>query len=134
MGFTALDGLPMPTRVGAIDPGVVLYLFREKGFSAPQLEKCLYEESGLLGVSGVSGDVRALEASEDPRAVEALEFFAYRIVREIGAMTAALGGVNALVFTGGIGENAAAIRARTFGHAATETWCAAEWTKFKELV
>ncbi len=111
MGFTALDGLPMATRVGAIDPGVLLYLLNERGLSVAELERCLYEESGLLGVSGISGDVRALEASDDPRAAEALDFFAYRIAREIGALTVALGGLDALVFTAGIGENSQKVRA-----------------------
>lgn len=112
MGFTALDGLPMATRVGAIDPGVLLHLLKERGLTIAELERCLYEESGLLGVSGISGDVRALEASEDPRAAEALDYFAYRIAREVGALTAALGGLDALVFTAGVGENSHGVRAR----------------------
>lgn len=112
MGFTALDGLPMATRVGAIDPGVLLHLLKERGLSIAELERCLYEESGLLGVSGISGDVRALEASEDPRAAETLDYFAYRIAREVGALTVALGGLDALVFTAGIGENSQGVRAR----------------------
>jgi len=112
MGFTALDGLPMATRVGAIDPGVLLYLLNARRLSVGELERCLYEESGLLGLSGISGDVRALEASPDPRAAEALDFFAYRIAREVGALTVALGGLDALIFTAGIGENSPGVRAR----------------------
>jgi len=112
MGFSALDGLPMGTRSGALDPGVLLYLTACEGLDAGQLEDLLYHRSGLLGVSGVSGDVRELLASDDPRAAEALDLFVYRIGRELGSLAAALGGLDAVVFTGGIGENAAAIRAR----------------------
>jgi acetate kinase len=118
MGFTALDGLPMGTRCGAIDPGVLLYLMDRHGMDARVLEKLLYHESGLLGVSGVSSDMRALLASPDPRAAEALDLFVYRIGRELGSLTAALGGLDALVFTAGIGENAAPIRARVCRDAA----------------
>jgi acetate kinase len=112
MGFTAVDGLPMGTRCGALDPGVLLYLMDRHGLDARALEKLIYQQSGLLGVSGISSDMRTLLASPDPRAAEALDLFVYRIGRELGSLTAALGGLDALVFTGGIGENAAAIRAR----------------------
>ena len=111
MGFTALDGLVMGTRCGAIDPGVLLYLM-ERGMDAAALQNLLYEESGLLGVSGLSSDMRELLESTDPRAAEAVDLFVYRIGRELGSMAAALGGLDAVVFTGGIGENAAAIRER----------------------
>jgi acetate kinase len=112
MSFTPLDGLVMGTRCGAIDPGVLLYLMERHGLTASDLARLLYEESGLLGVSGVSSDMRELLASSDPRAAEAVELFVYRVGRELGSMAAALGGLDALVFTGGIGENAAVIRAR----------------------
>ncbi|MBI3775016.1 MAG: acetate/propionate family kinase [Gammaproteobacteria bacterium] len=112
MGFTPLDGLMMGTRCGALDPGVVLHLQRERGTSLAQVEHLLYHESGLLGVSGISGDMSVLLKSHDPCAQEAVELYVYRIVREIGSLAAALGGMDALVFSGGIGENAAAIRAR----------------------
>lgn len=112
MGFTALDGLVMGTRCGALDPGVVLYLMGERRMSSSAVEELLYGESGLLGISGVSGDMRTLLASAEPRAALAVELFAYRIRREIGALVATLGGLDALVFTGGIGENSSAIRAR----------------------
>jgi acetate kinase len=118
MGFTALDGLPMGTRCGALDPGVLLYLLDRHGMDARALEKLLYQESGLLGVSGVSSDMRALLASPDPPAAEAVDLFVYRIGRELGSLAAALGGLDALVFTGGIGENAAPIRARACREAA----------------
>src|SRR5215831_2580246 len=112
MGFTALDGLVMGTRCGAIDPGALLYLIDRHGLSGSRLERLLYEESGLLGVSEISGDMRVLLASDDPRAAEALDLFVYRIRRELGSLAAALGGLDALVFTGGIGERAASIRLR----------------------
>jgi acetate kinase len=112
MSFTPVDGLVMGTRCGALDPGVMLYLADRHGMDARALEHLIYHESGLLGVSGVSGDMRALLASADPRPAEAVELFVYRIGREIGSLAAALGGLDALVFTGGIGENAAAVRAR----------------------
>ena len=112
MGFTPLDGLIMGTRCGALDPGVVLYLQRERNMSLAQVEHLLYHESGLLGVSGISSDLSVLLKSHDPRAQEAVDVYVYRIVREIGSLAAALGGVDALVFTGGVGENAAVIRAR----------------------
>ena len=110
MGFTALDGLMMGTRCGTIDPGVLLYLMQEKGMSRADLERLLYRESGLLGVSGISHDMRALLASAAPRAKLAVALFVYRIVREVGSLAAALGGLDALVFTGGIGEHAAPVR------------------------
>ena len=112
MGFTPLDGLVMGTRTGTLDPGVILYLLQHEGMDAPAIERLLYERSGLLGVSGVSGDMRALLESAEPAAKEAVDLFIYRIGRELGSLAAALGGLDALVFTGGIGENAAEIRAR----------------------
>lgn len=118
MGFTALDGLPMGTRCGALDPGVMLYLMDHRGMDARALEKLIYHESGLLGVSGISSDMRTLLTSPDPRAAEALDLFVYRIGRELGSLAAALGGLDALVFTGGIGENAVAIRSRVCRDAA----------------
>jgi acetate kinase len=118
MGFSALDGLPMGTRCGSLDPGVLLYLMDRHGMGARALEKLLYQESGLLGVSGMSSDMRTLLASPDRRAAEALDLFVYRLGRELGSLAAALGGLDALVFTGGIGENAAAIRARVCRDAA----------------
>lgn len=110
MGFTALDGLMMGTRCGALDPGVVLHLQRQEGLGVEAVERMLYQQSGLLGVSGLSGDMRTLLASEDPRAAEAIDLYVYRIVREVGALTASLGGLDALVFTAGVGEHAAPIR------------------------
>jgi len=110
MGFSAVDGLPMGRRSGALDPGVVLYLISEKGMDVATVTDLLYNQSGLLGVSGISGDMRKLLASTDPRAAEAIQLFVYRINCELGSLTAALGGLDALVFTGGIGEHAAAIR------------------------
>ncbi|MBX9632200.1 MAG: acetate/propionate family kinase [Burkholderiales bacterium] len=118
MGFTALDGLPMGTRSGAIDPGVVLYLLDELGMDARAIEHLLYNESGLLGVSGLSSDMRTLRASDDPRARLAIDLYVYRIRRELGSLAAALGGLDALVFTAGIGEHAAPIRARVCADAA----------------
>jgi acetate kinase len=112
MGFTALDGLVMGTRCGAIDPGVLLYLLDHDGMSRETLQQLLYEQSGLLGVSGLSSDMRVLLSSTDPRAAEAIDLFVYRIGRELGSLAAALGGLDAVVFTGGIGENAASIRSR----------------------
>jgi acetate kinase len=111
MGFTTLDGLMMGTRCGALDPGAVLYLQQAHGLSAAEVERVLYYESGLLGVSGISSDMRALLASADLRAKQAIELFVFRIAREIGAMVSSLGGIDALVFTAGIGEHAAPIRA-----------------------
>ena len=118
MGFTALDGLMMGTRCGALDPGVVLWLMQAKGMDADAIERLLYRGSGLLGVSGVSSDMRVLEASEAPAARFARDLFAYRIGRELGSLAAALGGLDALVFTAGIGENAAGVRADVAEHAA----------------
>ena len=112
MGFTALDGLPMSRRCGDLDPGVVLYLTQEKGMSADAVSELLYQSSGLLGVSGVSDDMKALLASEQPHAAEAVGLFVYRIGRELGSLVAALGGLDALVFTAGIGEHAPEIRRR----------------------
>lgn len=111
MGFSALDGLVMGTRCGAIDPGVLLYLLQEEGFSPAELQHLLYEESGLKGVSGISGDVRTLSESDDPRAREALELFAFRAARETAALAGTLGGLDGLVFTAGIGEHSASVRA-----------------------
>ena len=112
MGFTALDGLPMGTRPGQIDPGVVLYLIQEKQRTAAQVQDLFYGECGLKGLSGVSNDVRDLEISADPRARFALDYFAYRIGLHAGMLAAALGGLDAFVFTAGIGENSPSIRAR----------------------
>jgi acetate kinase len=111
MGFTAVDGLMMGTRTGALDPGVLLYLMEERGMDAKAIEDLLYRRSGLLGVSGLSSDMRALRKSGKPEAAEAIALFVYRIVREVGSLAAALGGVDALIFTAGIGENDAATRA-----------------------
>jgi acetate kinase len=111
MGFTALDGLPMGTRSGQLDPGVVLHLLTAEGYDAPALTRLLYHESGLKGLSGLSSDMRALERAGTAEAQEAIAYFVYRIRKELGALTAALGGLDALVFTAGIGENSAAIRA-----------------------
>lgn len=106
MGFTALDGLVMGTRSGNLDPGVILYLEQERGLTAKEIETLLYEQSGLLGVSGgLASDMRTLLASDDPRAKEAIELFVYRIAREVGALTSSLGGLDGLVFTAGIGEH-----------------------------
>lgn len=118
MSFTALDGLVMGTRCGSIDPGVLLYLMQRHGMDARALERLLYEESGLLGVSGDSSDMRDLLGRSDRGAREAVDLFVYRIARELGSLAAALGGLDALVFTGGIGENAAPIRARVCRDAA----------------
>jgi acetate kinase len=112
LGFTALDGLCMGTRPGALDPGVVLYLFQTLGLSAGEVEAILYEKSGLLGISGVSNDMRDLLASREPDARLAVDYFVYRAAKEIGALAAVLGGIDALVFTAGIGENSPEIRRR----------------------
>ena len=112
MGFTAVDGLPMGTRCGNLDPGVILYLLEELKMDARAIEKLIYQQSGLLGVSGVSSDMRTLEQSADPAAKDAIDLFVYRIGREIGSLAAALGGLDALVFTGGIGENSRSLRER----------------------
>ena len=112
MGFTAVDGLPMGTRCGAIDPGVILYLMDQRGMDARAVEKLIYNESGLLGVSGISSDMRALLGSKEPRARLAVDLYLYRIRRELGSLAAALQGLDAIVFTAGIGENSAALRER----------------------
>ena len=119
MGFTPLDGLVMATRCGSLDPGVVLHLAEQQGMPAADINTLLSRESGLLGVSGISGDMRRLLASDDPRAAEAIDLFCYRAIREIGSLVAALGGLDTLVFTAGIGEHAAPIRHRI---AAGLTW------------
>jgi len=118
MGFTAVDGLPMGTRCGAIDPGVLLYLMDERGMDARAIEKLIYQQSGLLGVSGISSDMRTLLASQAPSAKIAVDLYLYRIRRELGSLAAALGGLDAIVFTAGIGENSAEIRARVMADAA----------------
>lgn len=110
MGFTAVEGLMMGTRTGSLDPGVMLYLMEQKAMDAKALTNLLYKESGLLGVSGISQDMRTLLASGAPEAKEAVDLFCYRIARELGSLAAAAGGLDALVFTGGIGEHAAAVR------------------------
>ena len=112
MGFTAVDGLPMGTRCGALDPGVILYLMDELKMSARAIERLIYNESGLLGMSGISSDMRTLLGSDDPRASLAIDVYVYRIRRELGSLAGALGGLDALVFTAGVGENSAAIRER----------------------
>lgn len=111
MGFTALDGLAMGTRCGSIDPGVLLYLLQEEGLTPAQLSQVLYRESGLVGLSGIASDMRALEASGTPQARQAIEYFVHRIRSELGALAMTLGGLDALVFCGGIGENSPAVRA-----------------------
>ena len=118
MGFTALDGLVMGTRSGWLDPGVILHLIRERGMTAEAVENLLYHQSGLLGVSGISSDIRDLLASDDDAARTAIDLFVYRIGRELGALSAALGGLDGLVFTAGIGENAVSIRERVCRDAA----------------
>jgi acetate kinase len=118
MGFTAVDGLPMGTRCGALDPGVILYLMDQRGMDTRAIEKLIYNQSGLLGVSGVSSDMRTLLASDAPRAKLAVDLYVYRIGRELGSLAAALGGLDSLVFTGGIGENSAEIRERVCREAA----------------
>jgi acetate kinase len=112
MTFTAVDGLPMGTRTGSLDPAVILYLMQHEGWDAGAIERLIYKESGLFGVSGISSDMRALLASGAPAAREAIDLFVYRIGRELGSLAAALQGLDALVFTAGIGEHAAEIRAR----------------------
>ncbi len=110
MGFTAVEGLPMGTRSGSLDPGVILYLIDQLGMTTREVEALIYNRSGLLGVSGISSDMRTLLASEDPQARLAIDLFVYRVGREIGSLTAALGGLDAVVFTAGIGQNAPMIR------------------------
>jgi acetate kinase len=112
MGFTALDGLPMGTRPGQIDPGVLLYLIEQKGMTAAAVQDLLYRDSGLKGLSAVSNDMRELEVSNAPGAALAIDYFVYRIALNAGLLAAALGGVDGFVFTAGIGENSATIRAR----------------------
>jgi acetate kinase len=112
MGFTAVEGLPMGTRSGSLDPGVVLYLLDQRGMDARAIEKLIYTQSGLLGVSGISSDMRVLLASEEPAAQLAVDLFVYQIRRNLGSLAAALGGIDAIVFTAGIGENAHEIRSR----------------------
>jgi acetate kinase len=111
MGFTALDGLVMGTRCGDLDPGVILYLEQQHGMSPKTVETLLYKQSGLLGISGLSGDMRALQVSRDPRARSAIDLFVFRLAREAGGLVASLGGLDGLVFTAGIGEHAPGIRA-----------------------
>lgn len=118
MGFTAVEGLPMGTRCGSLDPGVILYLMDQRGMDARAIEQLLYNQSGLLGVSGISSDMRTLLASSEPRAKLAIDLYVYRIRRELGSLAAALGGLDAIVFTAGIGENAAQIRDRVCREAA----------------
>lgn len=118
MGFTALDGLPMGTRCGSVDPGVLLYLLQARGMEVDALEELLYKRSGLLGVSGLASDMRELLEADTADARLAVELFVYRIGRELGSLAAALGGLDALVFTGGIGEHSAEIRARVCAAAA----------------
>ncbi|OGR16711.1 MAG: acetate kinase [Desulfobacterales bacterium GWB2_56_26] len=110
MGFTAVEGLPMGTRSGSLDPGIILHLIDRHNMDARRIEKLLYKESGLLGISGISSDMRTLLTNDDPRARLAVAYFLYRIRRELGSLAAALGGLDALVFTAGIGENSPAIR------------------------
>ena len=112
MGFTAADGLPMGTRCGSLDPGAILYFLDELKMDARAIEKLIYQESGLLGVSGISSDMRTLEASREPGARAAIDLYIYRIGRELGSLAAALGGLDAIVFTAGIGENSIGLRER----------------------
>lgn len=118
MSFTPADGLVMGTRVGSLDPGVLLYLMTNRGMDAAALENLIYHQSGLLGVSGISSDMRTLAASTAPEAAEAIDLFVYRLGRELGSLVAALGRLDALVFTGGIGENDASVRSRVCREAA----------------
>jgi acetate kinase len=123
MGFTAVEGLPMGTRSGSIDPGVLLFMFDELGMGVRDVESLLYEESGLLGMSGISSDMRVLLASDDPAARLAVEVFIYRVWRELGSLAAALDGLDAIVFTAGIGENQPEVRRRICAGA---TWLGIE--------
>jgi acetate kinase len=123
MGFTAVEGLPMGTRCGNIDPGVILYLISQLGMTPSAVEDLIYRQSGLLGVSGISSDMRELLSSADPRARAAVDLFIYRIARELGSLAAATSGLDALVFTAGIGENAPPIRKRV---ADLVAWCGIE--------
>jgi acetate kinase len=115
MGFAALSGLPMATRSGDVPPGALFYLLRSKLFDDASLETMLYERAGLLGLSGVSGDMKVLQESADPRAVAAIDSFVYAMTKYVGAYAAVLGGLDALVFTAGIGENSALVRAALCG-------------------
>ena len=112
MGFSALDGLPMGTRSGQVDPGVLLYLMGQEGMSADEISDLLYTQSGLLGLSGLSNDMRTLEAAGTPQAEQAIDYFVFRVRRELGALSAVLEGLDAVVFTGGIGEHSSLIRGR----------------------
>jgi acetate kinase len=123
MGFGGVEGLPMGTRSGSLDPGIMLYLMDERGMDARAIEKLIYTQSGLLGISGISSDMRTLLMSKEPRAKLAVDLFVYRIRREMGSLIAALRGLDALVFTGGIGENAEQIRERVCRDA---TWLGVE--------
>jgi acetate kinase len=118
MGFTAVDGLPMGTRCGTIDPGAILYLMDRYGMDGRAIEKLIYDKSGLLGISGISSDMRTLVSSCDTRAEVAVDLFIYRVSRELGSLSAALKGLDAIVFTGGIGENSSLIRRRVCAEAA----------------
>ncbi|HET8899184.1 MAG TPA: acetate/propionate family kinase [Rhodanobacteraceae bacterium] len=126
MGFTALDGLPMGTRCGALDPGVVLYLMTQLHMDTAQVQALLYQQSGLLGISGISGDMHTLEASDAASAKEAIDVFVHRIGRELGALAFTLGGLDAIVFTAGIGENSVLVRERVCRDAA---WLGVELDK-----
>jgi acetate kinase len=110
MGFTPLEGLMMGTRSGSVDPAILIYLIRHRGYSADQLDRILDQKSGLFGVSGISGDMRDILQSNDPRAKLAFDVYAHRLCREVGAMAGVLGGADAIVFTGGVGENCAPLR------------------------
>ncbi|MBV8095702.1 MAG: acetate/propionate family kinase, partial [Acetobacteraceae bacterium] len=112
MGFTAVDGLPMGTRTGELDPGVILHLAMQRGMSMDEIQNLIYKKSGMLGLSGMSEDFRDLLASSDPRAAFAVDYFCYRVARHIGSLAAALGGLDGLVFTAGVGEHAAPVRAK----------------------
>ena len=112
MGFSALDGLPMGTRCGQLDPGALLYIMRQHQYSIDQMTELLYKESGMKGLSGLTHDMRTLEASQTPEAAQALDYYVFRVRRELGAMAAVLGGLDALVFCGGVGENSATLRER----------------------
>jgi acetate kinase len=115
MGFAGVSGLPMATRSGDVPPGALFYLLRRKLFDDASLENMLYERAGLLGLSGVSGDMRVLQKSEDPRAIATVEHFVYAMTKYVGAYTAVLSGLDALVFTAGIGEHSAPVRAALCG-------------------
>src|SRR5262249_23825199 len=118
MGFSSVDGLPMGTRSGSLDPGVLLFLMDQRKMDARAIEKLIYQQSGLLGVSGISSDMRALLASDEPRARRVVDLLIYRIGRELGSLVAALGGFDAIVFTAGIGEHASDLRSRVCRDAA----------------